>query len=155
MLQNLELSGRIAKWAIELGEFDIEYIPHTAVKAQGLADFVAEFTGVLGPAPEYLETSVSILAENIPVAGSLNTEGWKLFIDGSSSSGDCGGGLILVSPDQFKTSQTLRFNFKASNNEAKYETVIAGLGLARELGLQDIEVFSDSMFIVNQVTGEF
>lgn len=29
------------------------------------------------------------------------------------------------------------------------------MGLARELGVEDIEVFSDSMLIINQVTGEF
>ena len=49
----------------------------------------------------------------------------------------------------------LRFNFKESNNEAEYEAVVVGLGLAQELGVEDIEVLSDSMLIVNQVTGEF
>ena len=63
--------------------------------------------------------------------------------------------MIFISPDQYKTSQALRFNFKASNNEAEYEAIIAGLRLARDLGVQDIEVFTDSMLIVNQVTGEF
>ena len=59
MLQNPKLSGRIAKWAIELGEFDIEYISRTAIKAQALADFVAEFTEVPGLAPDCSETSVN------------------------------------------------------------------------------------------------
>ena len=76
----------------------------------------------------------------------------EAIVDGSSGSRGSGAGLVLISPDQFKTSQALRFNFQASNNEAEYEAVIAGLGLARELGVQDIEVFSDSMLIVNQVT---
>lgn len=58
-----------------------------------------------------------------------------------------------MSPDQYKTNQVLRFNFKTSNNEAKYEAMIVGLGLGRELGVKDIEVFSDSMSIVNKVTG--
>ena len=60
-----------------------------------------------------------------------------------------------MSPDQYKTRHALRFNFKASNNEAEYEAVITGLRLAWELGVEDIEVFSDSVLIVNQVTGEF
>lgn len=80
---------------------------------------------------------------------------WKLFVDGCSDLGGSGAGLVLISPYRYKTSQALCLNFKASNNEAEYEAVIAGLKLARELGVQDIEVFSDSMLIVNQVTGEF
>ena len=31
------------KWAIELSEFDISYKPRAAIKAQAMADFVAEF----------------------------------------------------------------------------------------------------------------
>ncbi|GKG26488.1 reverse transcriptase domain-containing protein, partial [Tanacetum coccineum] len=35
-------SGRIAKWAIELGEHEILYKPRSIVKGQILADFLAE-----------------------------------------------------------------------------------------------------------------
>ncbi|KAL0404302.1 UNVERIFIED_CONTAM: hypothetical protein Sradi_2071000 [Sesamum radiatum] len=40
-----ETSGRLIKWAIELSEYDISYLPRTTVKAQALADFVSEMTG--------------------------------------------------------------------------------------------------------------
>lgn len=33
----------MAKWAIELSEFDIEYLPGTTIKGQILANFVAKF----------------------------------------------------------------------------------------------------------------
>ena len=39
-----EAAGRMVQWAIELNQFDIEYHLRTAIKAQALADFVAEFT---------------------------------------------------------------------------------------------------------------
>ena len=39
-----EAAGRMVQWAIELSQFDIEYHPITAIKAQALADFIAEFT---------------------------------------------------------------------------------------------------------------
>lgn len=74
---------------------------------------------------------------------------WKLFVDGSSGSGGSGTGLVLISLDHYKTSHPIRFDFKASNNEAEYEALIAGLHLARELVVKAIEVFSDSMLIVN------
>ena len=44
MLQNLEALGRLLKWTIELGQFDIHFRPCTTIKGQALADFVAEFT---------------------------------------------------------------------------------------------------------------
>ena len=39
-----EATGRMVQWAIELSQFDIEYHPRIAIKAQALADFIAEFT---------------------------------------------------------------------------------------------------------------
>ena len=63
VLQNPKLSGRIAKWAVELGEFNIKYIPRTAVKAQALADFVVEFTGAPESTPKNPEKSVDVSAE--------------------------------------------------------------------------------------------
>ena len=44
VIHNLRASGRLIKWAIELGEFDINYKPQMAIKAQALADFVVECT---------------------------------------------------------------------------------------------------------------
>ena len=44
VLQNPEVSRRLTKWTIELGEFDIKFMPRTAVKGQAVANFVAEFT---------------------------------------------------------------------------------------------------------------
>ena len=39
-----EAAGRMVQWAIELSQFDIECHPRIAIKAQALADFIAEFT---------------------------------------------------------------------------------------------------------------
>ena len=39
-----EVAGKMVQWAIKLNQFDIEYHPRTAIKAQALADFIAEFT---------------------------------------------------------------------------------------------------------------
>lgn len=125
------------------------------VKSQVLVDFVAKFTGAPGPAPEDPEKAVDMPAKEDRNAPDQSIERWKLFIDGPSNSGGSRARLVLVCPDQYKTSQVLRFNFKPSNIETEYEAVIAGLRLAWELGVEDIEVFSDLMLIVNQVTREF
>ncbi|KAM2069226.1 hypothetical protein ACFX16_000758 [Malus domestica] len=49
----------------------------------------------------------------------------------------------------------LRFKFKASNNEAEYEALLAGLRLAKHLGVKRIDIFSDFQLMVNQATNNF
>ena len=43
-MNNPKTTGRLALWAIELSEFDIQYRPCTAIKGQVVANFIAEFT---------------------------------------------------------------------------------------------------------------
>ena len=43
-MNKLDAAGRLIQWAVELSEFDIEYRPRQAIKAQALADFIDEFT---------------------------------------------------------------------------------------------------------------
>ena len=42
----------LAKWAVELGEYDVIFRQATAIYSQVLADFVAEFSPTLFPAPD-------------------------------------------------------------------------------------------------------
>jgi hypothetical protein len=44
VIQNPEAEGRIAKWALKLMGKNITYAPHSAIKSQVLADFVAKWT---------------------------------------------------------------------------------------------------------------
>ena len=43
----------------------------------------------------------------------------------------------------------------ATNNVAEYRALIAGLAKALELGVQELEVVSDSELLVRQMTGEY
>lgn len=52
-------------------------------------------------------------------------------------------------------SSTLRFGYQASNNEAKYEVLLAGLRWAKEMGPEKLEIYSDSQLIVNQAKSEY
>ena len=51
---------------------------------------------------------------------------------------------MLISSKVRKIHYTLRFGFQASNNEAEYEALIAGLRLSRELKVNNLKVYSDS-----------
>ena len=43
-MNKLEAAGRLIQWTIELSQFDVVYSPRIAIKAQALANFIAEFT---------------------------------------------------------------------------------------------------------------
>ncbi|XP_068486807.1 uncharacterized protein [Phaseolus vulgaris] len=126
----------MVRWAVELSEFDIQYEPRGSIKGQVYADFVAE----LSPGGEQ---------EVEP--GSQ----WLLSVDGSSNQQGSGAGIVLEGPNGVLIEQALRFAFKASNNQAEYEALIAGMLLAKEMGAQNLLVKSASQFITGQVSGEF
>ncbi|GJR69957.1 reverse transcriptase domain-containing protein [Tanacetum coccineum] len=73
--------------------------------------------------------------------------GWKLYIDGASSSDGSGAGLNIVSPKGMEYTYALKFEFTTTNNEAEYEAVIAGLRIAREMKIEEITVFVDSQLV--------
>ena len=136
VLHKPETSGRLMKWAIELSEFDIRYIPKTAIKGQVLADFIMEFTSA-EPARDAQATT------------DLST--WKLSVDGALNAQGSGAGLILTSLEGIDIEYALKFGFHTSNNEAEYEAVIAGLNLAHSLEVDQLEVYSDSQLVIRQI----
>ncbi|GAV81691.1 RVT_3 domain-containing protein, partial [Cephalotus follicularis] len=66
-----------------------------------------------------------------------------------------GAGLVLTSPDGWNLEYDLRFGFKATNNEAEWEALIAGLTIAKQLEVQKLEASSDSQLVVGRVSGEY
>ncbi|KAL2475088.1 Ribonuclease H [Abeliophyllum distichum] len=57
----------------------------------------------------------------------------KLYVDGSSGEAGARAGILLVSPDGHNLNCTLRLEFKALNNDAEYEALLASLRLAQEM----------------------
>jgi len=76
-------------------------------------------------------------------------------VDGASNLRGSGAGIVLEGPEGVLIEQSLRFAFKASNNQAEYEALIAGMLLAKEMGITRLLVKSDSALVAGQVTGEF
>jgi hypothetical protein len=52
IIRNRDANGRIVKWSVELGEFEIEFCPRQVIKSQILADFVSECTEIQMPPPK-------------------------------------------------------------------------------------------------------
>ncbi|GKC47923.1 reverse transcriptase domain-containing protein [Tanacetum coccineum] len=76
---------------------------------------------------------------------------WVLFKDGSSCIDGFGAGLIITNPEGMEFTYALRFRFNATNNEAEYEALIAGLRIARKIGVQNLQANVDSKLVANQV----
>jgi hypothetical protein len=47
ILQRPDISGRMVNWVIEIGEFNINFLPRMAINGQALVDFLADFSGFL------------------------------------------------------------------------------------------------------------
>ena len=78
-----------------------------------------------------------------------------MYVDGASNHNSVGAGVLLISPEGVLHEQAIRLEFSASNNEAEYEALLAGLHEALELGVSDLTAFSDSQLVVGQMTGEY
>nr|GEV39818.1 reverse transcriptase domain-containing protein [Tanacetum cinerariifolium] len=135
-----DVAGRLQKWSIMLGEHNITYRPRTSVKGQILADFLIEMPGKNPQATPVAETQ---------------HESWTLFTDGSSCVDGSGVGLILTNLKGIVFSYSLRFQFAASNNEAEYEALIAGLRISTQMCVKNVHVNVDSKLVANQVLGTY
>ncbi|GJR66109.1 retrovirus-related pol polyprotein from transposon TNT 1-94 [Tanacetum coccineum] len=49
----------------------------------------------------------------------------------------------------------MRFRFEATNNEAEYEALIAGLRIAEQMGVKNLQENVDSRLVANQVNGSY
>ncbi|XP_074297638.1 uncharacterized protein LOC141628385 [Silene latifolia] len=136
----------MSKWTVHLSGYDIRYDPRKAIKSQALADFVSDFS----PAIQNLAD------KEIPtLKGNKEVEVWQMHIDGASNQRGAGVGLILRSPHRDLIAQAVRCEFKATNNGTEYEALILGMQLALELVVRNLQVFSDSLLIVNHMNDEY
>ncbi|XP_074377628.1 uncharacterized protein LOC141719146 [Apium graveolens] len=119
VLHKPESSGRMLKWVVELGQFDLEYMPRTTIKGQALADFLLEFDSAVDDRaflmlhPSHIEESL----EEFPHPW------WILHVDGAVNNGGAGAGIVLLSPEGHHLMSAIHFKFYATNNDAEYEAL--------------------------------
>ncbi|XP_075491052.1 uncharacterized protein LOC142529403 [Primulina tabacum] len=107
-MTHAEVSGRMIRWAVELGEYVIEYKPRVAIKAHALSDFLSN---MVQPGED---------------------EVWRVFVDGASSLAGCRVEVVIISPIGEKIKLALRIDSRVTNNEAEYEAVLAGVYKAKD-----------------------
>ncbi|GJW02074.1 reverse transcriptase domain-containing protein [Tanacetum coccineum] len=59
------------------------------------------------------------------------------------------------SPDELIQPKVLPEPFEATNNEAEYEALIAGLRIAEQMGIKNLQANVDSRLVANQVNGSY
>jgi ribonuclease HI len=131
ILNNREATGKIAKWANELSVYNIIYNPWTAIKAQALSDFMAEWTEIQTPPKEW------------------ELEYWTINFDRSLQFQGAGVGILVTSPKGESFKYVLQMHFIASNNAAEYEALHHGLWIATALDICRQKVLRDSLRVIN------
>jgi hypothetical protein len=79
IIRNRDANGRIIKWSVEHGEFEIEFCPRQAIKSQILAYFMSEWTEIKMPPPKE------------------RPEHWIMYFDGALNLKGEGVGVLLIS----------------------------------------------------------
>ncbi|XP_070011280.1 uncharacterized protein [Nicotiana sylvestris] len=146
-------TGRLAKWQILLTEFDIVYVTRTTMKAQTLADHLAEnpvddeYQPLSTYFPNEEVNSVEITSED--------TNAWKMFFDGDVNAKGVGIGAILISPTGQHNPATARLQFFCTNNIAEYEAYIMGMNIAIYQNVEELLIMGDSDLIIRQAQGKW
>jgi hypothetical protein len=118
ILQSKEATGRIAQWAMEIGQYDVEFVPRWAIKSQALTDFITEWTDL-----------------DVRGIGDLSDH-WVMYFNGLYTLKGVGDGVVLIPPEGDMLKYTIQIEFSVTNNITEYEGLVTGLRLAKDLGIQ-------------------
>jgi hypothetical protein len=118
VLQCKEATRRVVQWAVEIGQYDIEFVSRRAIKSQALAYFIAEWTdsGLRG-------------IDELP-------DHWVMYFDGSYTLKGAGAGVVLIPPEGDILKYAIQLGFPATNNIAEYDGLVTRLRLAKDLGIR-------------------
>jgi len=81
----------------------------------------------------------------------------KLFTDGGSrgNPGPSASGYVLLDLNDNVVKKSGIYLGITTNNQAEYQSLKLGLEEARKLGAREVDVFMDSMLVINQMKGVF
>ncbi|KAI5337875.1 hypothetical protein L3X38_017146 [Prunus dulcis] len=101
------LSGRLARWLLQLSEFEIACITPKAIKGQVVIDMLAQFLEAEGST-----LSKEVLGE-LPkvVAIATEEEPWTLYFDGSSATNGGGASVALINLEGQATALSFKLDF--------------------------------------------
>jgi hypothetical protein len=102
---------------MEIGQYDVEFIPRWVIKSQALTYFIAEWTDSglrgIGDLPDH----------------------WVMYFDGSYTLKGAGAGVVLIPHEGDVLKYVIQIEFPATNNTTEYEGLVIRLRLPKELGI--------------------
>ncbi|KAG9446344.1 hypothetical protein H6P81_012472 [Aristolochia fimbriata] len=142
--------GGLAKWALLLSKsLKSTYVSRTKLSKAKLGQF-------LGRPPVAGRMGVN---RGIPRRRDIpgrSASPWEMYFDGRPRRRNGAGAESFSSPqrriyrrDSFKATQI------CSNNEAEYQAILLGLGIAVEMQMPQLNIYGDSALVIKQLTGEF
>ncbi|KMS97229.1 hypothetical protein BVRB_7g177470 [Beta vulgaris subsp. vulgaris] len=131
-------------------EFKLE--KEKAIKGQALADFLADH-----PTPSDWELSDDLPREEVFYIDILPP--WEMYFDGAArqdgAGAGAGAGVILISPEKHILTYSFVLTELCSNNVAEYQAFIFGLQMAKEMEIQDLDVYGDSKLVIHQLLNDY
>ena len=135
-MSNPKAIRRMALWAIELSEFNVQYCSRIAVKGQVVIDFIMEFTNMEGQrVKEHPQ--------------------WSIYTDGSSNRQVGGANIVLHSLEGDEIECMVCLDFPTTNNETEYEALVARLELTKAAWAISVVVYCDSQVVTSQVNSDY
>ena len=69
---------------------------------------------------------------------------WKVSMDNALSAIRARTEIVIITPEGIRLEHSFRLGFRASNNKAEYEALLARLRAVLGIGAQEVEIHSDS-----------
>ena len=143
---------KLSQWQMFLSEFDIMYVTQEAIKAQALADHLAEnpVYEEYEPLKTYFhDEEMLFMGENISEA----YPGQRLFFNGEANHQGKGIGVVLVLESGKHYPMEAKLRFICMNNMAEYEACIHGLRMAIDMNVYELLFIGDSELLIHQEQG--
>lgn len=79
---------------------------------------------------------------------------WHAYIDGASSGnpGESGAGVVIYAQDKMINKESIYLG-EMTNNMAEYEALLYVLNKAIDDGIENLNIYTDSLLVANQVLG--
>lgn len=122
ILHKPETSWRVLRWVVELGQFDVDYRPRSAIKGQVLADFLLEFPLQMEGEAHAVVSAPQMFDDSEPTTP---VPLWTLNVDVAVNNEKAGAGIVLISPERHHLYGAIHLDFKLTNNESEYEALTA------------------------------
>jgi hypothetical protein len=102
VLQSEEATWWIAQWAVEIDQYDVEFVPRRAIKSQALMNFIVEWT------------------DSGPRGIDELTDHWIMYFDRSYTLKGAGASVVLIPPKSDVLKYAIQVEFLATNNIIEY-----------------------------------